>query len=391
MGSLHEIPSSLYLHALPHQPHSAQSDAGVTCVEGLLFFFFFFLRLSVSAIKLSTVTASLKLQSTGLEEGAGKRCLESNSMHWFTTSFRLGGRCRKAMLGVWRGVCLLLRPSTSRPLRSSIPVQSSCQRWLPHPHPFPCRASSDRQSLYSQAVRCDPPPPPALFRSSIPVQSSCQRWLPPTAPPLPLSPSSERQSLYSQAVRGDPPPPPPSSDRQSLYSQAVRWGGGGHRPTPHPFPSRPLQNVNPCTVKLSEVTARTPLPLSPSSDRQSVYSQAVRDSPPPPPQHTHNCSPSLFCSYFWKIARSLILSLWICRIEQVDIYVYVTWVHRVVDEREKESAPSWWERRGEGGRKTALVFRPVHALDRSGYRSFPQGKTPTSISLANICPIVVEL
>ena len=33
-----------------------------------------------------------------LEQGAGKRCSQYDSKHWFTTS--LGGRCRKAMLGV---------------------------------------------------------------------------------------------------------------------------------------------------------------------------------------------------------------------------------------------------------------------------------------------------
>ena len=250
MGSLHEIPSSLYLPALPHQPHSAQSDAGMTCVEGLLFYFLFF-RLSVSAIKLSTVTASLKLQSTGLEEGAGKRCLESNFKHWFTTSFRLGGRCRKAMLGVWRGVCLLLRPSTSRPLQIVSPCTVKLSEVTPSPTPLPLSASSDRQSLYSQAVRGDPPPPPR------PLQI--------------VNPCTVKLSEMT------PPPPPPTPSPLALFRTSIPVQSSCQRSPPaRPFHSRPLQIVNLCTVKLSEIP------------------------PPPPPTHTQLLSFSLLLLFLKK-------------------------------------------------------------------------------------------
>ena len=141
MGSLHEIPSSLYLPALPHQPHSAQSDAGMTCVEGLLFIFIFlFFRLSPS---------------------------NSKTLVW----------CRKAMLGVKLQALVydILPPWRKVPESDARSVAWS----MPPPSPLHLSASSDRQSLYSQAVRGDSlthtPSPVGLFRSSIPVQSSCQR------------------------------------------------------------------------------------------------------------------------------------------------------------------------------------------------------------------------
>ena len=163
MGSLHEIPSSLYLHALPHQPHSAQSDAGVTCVEGLLFFLSFF-----------------KIVSFCNQAVNGDR-LPQTPKHWF------GGRCRKAMLGVQLQALVydILPPWRKVPENDARSVAWS----MPPPSPLHLSASSDRQSLYSQAVRDDSPPPPHPS-------------------PLPLSPSSERQSLYSQAVRGHRPHAP---------------------------------------------------------------------------------------------------------------------------------------------------------------------------------------
>ena len=42
----------------------------------------------------------------------------ANSKHWFTTSFLQGGRCRKAMLGVWAS-CRL------RPLSIVVPARAT--------------------------------------------------------------------------------------------------------------------------------------------------------------------------------------------------------------------------------------------------------------------------
>ena len=36
-----------------------------------------------------------------LEAGAGKRCSQCDSNHWFTTSFLLEEGCQKARLAVW--------------------------------------------------------------------------------------------------------------------------------------------------------------------------------------------------------------------------------------------------------------------------------------------------
>ena len=56
--------------------------------------------------------------NTGLQHpsskglGTRKRCLESSSKHWFTTSFLQGGRWRKAMLGVWPGSNMYTKHNT---------------------------------------------------------------------------------------------------------------------------------------------------------------------------------------------------------------------------------------------------------------------------------------